>query len=374
MLRLRLASLLPALLSSFLVALLVAPVAQAAPAKMTRKKAMWGPARVDGRSQFKLYRELGVGIWQSTLVWSNIAPRRPENPRDPDDPAYAWPADVDFGYREAGRHGMRVLLMAIRTPSWANGGKDGRHPPGDVRDYADFLEAAARRYPAVRHWMVWGEPHRHPNYELPLTPPGRDVREGLDDNQKSVVRGYAKLVDASYVRLKRLSRRNLVIGGNTTTSGDLTPFDWIRNMTLDNGRPPRMDMVGHNPFGTREPDLRKNQIEYGTADFSDLDLFMGWVDRYLSRKGSRRRLPIFISEWNAPTKSGYEFNYHVTPRTQAKWIRTALRLTRRTRRIYTLGWHSLYDLGPRADGQYSYTGLLSSSGRRKPGFYAFKRN
>ena len=372
----RLSTLRPLLLAltvTVLVPGLAAPAAEAKPAKKTLKKAMWGPAFKGGKSQFPIYRDLGVGIWQTGLFWADVAATRPADPTNPNDPAYTWPAELDDGYREAQRYGIKVLLLVMRTPSWANGGRDDRNPPTKASDYADFMEAASKRYPAVRHWMVWGEPHRAPNFEFPLTPGDRDPRKGLDRAQRAVVSRYAGLVDATYVRLKKRSKRNLIIGGNTTTSGDLTPFDWIKNLKLRNGKPPRMDMVGHNPFGTRKPDLRKKPLKYGTADFSDLDTYKGWTDRFLRRSGRNKRLKIFISEYNAPTRSGFEFNYFVTPRTQASWARAALTITRSRPWIATLGWQSLYDIGPVGANKFSYTGLISLDGKKKPGYTAFKR-
>ena len=103
-------------------------------------------------------------------------------------------------------------------------------------------------------------------------------------------------------------------------------------------------MFGHNPFGTRRPDLRKDQILAGTADFSDLDVFVPWIDRWLHRRGRNRRLPIFISEYTAPTDvPSYEFPYYLTRRAQAQWLAAGLRIARRWSRIYTFGWIGLRD-------------------------------
>ena len=45
------------------LASLALPVsANAAP---SRKKSIWGPATVNGQSQFPIYRNLGAGIWQN---------------------------------------------------------------------------------------------------------------------------------------------------------------------------------------------------------------------------------------------------------------------------------------------------------------------
>ena len=60
-----------------LVALLVLALPAVAGAAPSRKKAIWGPATVNGRSQFPIYRDLGVGIWQNRINWSKVAPTRP---------------------------------------------------------------------------------------------------------------------------------------------------------------------------------------------------------------------------------------------------------------------------------------------------------
>ncbi len=84
---------------------------------------MWGPATVDGVSQFPIYAELGVGIWQTNLSWDAVATRRPARPADPADPAYAWPAELDAAIADAATHGIAVSLLVMGTPGWANGGR-----------------------------------------------------------------------------------------------------------------------------------------------------------------------------------------------------------------------------------------------------------
>jgi hypothetical protein len=65
------------------------------------------------------------------------------------------------------------------------------------------------------------------------------------------------MLDASYGALKRANRHNIVIGGDTWTGGEISPLNFIRAMRLPNGRRPRMDLYGHNPFTARSPNLRK---------------------------------------------------------------------------------------------------------------------
>ena len=54
-------------------------------------------------------------------------------------------------------------------------------------------------------------------------------------------------------------------------------------------------------------------------------------------------------------------------------MRDVLRIVRATPRIATLGWLSLVDDPPRADGLEVNRGLIDQQGRRKPAFRAFRR-
>jgi hypothetical protein len=348
----------------FAVALLVpAPAGAVTP---TRKKAIWGPIVRDGVSQFPIYRDLGVGVFETNLVWADVARTRPAHPRDPADPAYVWPAQLDTAAIEGARYGIRICLQISRTPSWANGGRSTRWAPSAPGDLADFAAAASRRYPTVRLWMIWGEPTKPKNFQPLRSDHGRPLSgKGLRGPHT-----YARMLDASYAALKSVSRKNLVIGGNSWTAGVVSPQRWIEALRLPNGRPPRMDMYGQNPFSARSPDLKGNPLGNGYADFADLDTLAGWVDRNLGRK---RRLKLFLSEYTLPTgHANFEFNFHVTERRQASWLRQALRESRAWSRIYSLGYLGLYDDPLRPDGLQVERGLLRRDGSAKPAYAAFR--
>jgi hypothetical protein len=144
---------------------------------------------------------------------------------------------------------------------------------------------------------------------------------------------YARILDASYGALKRVNRRNLVIGGNTWTGGEVTPLNFIKAMRLPSGRRPRMDLYGHNPFSLRFPNLREGPIAYGYADFSELDALARWLDRYGYRTRQGRRLRLFLSEFTLPTDHrNHEFNFWVTRGVQARWLARAFKIARRWQR------------------------------------------
>jgi hypothetical protein len=311
-------------------------------------------------SQFPIYRDLGVGIYQMQIQWNQVAPTKPSRPVDPNDAAYRWPADIDYAISEAEREGMRVAVQVLYSPSWANGGRSREWAP-KARAFAKFLRAASRRFPSIRHWMIWGEPSRAANFR-PL--PRFEARGP---------RRYAVLLDKAYGALKRESRRNLVIGGNTFTTGDVSPRQFIAGMRLRNGRRPRMDLYGHNPFTRRPPDLRRRPLGFGFADFSDLDTLAGWLDRYFGQPGGRP-IRIFVSEFTVPTDhANYAFNFHESQAVQARWLRRALRISRRYRRIHTFGWYQLYDQPPNAQGNQVNWGLLDWQGQPKPAFQVFRQ-
>jgi hypothetical protein len=342
---------------------LVLAASQANVAGATGEKAIWGPSTRNGNSLFPVYRELGATIYEEDLHWNLIATRRPTHPRDPRDRAYVWPSEITRAVAQAKHYGMQVALQIIGAPRWANGDKPPKWATVDPRLFADFATAAARHYPAAHLWMIWGEPSRSRDFR-PLTPAPPNV--ALDARQKIAPHLYARILDAAYGALKRVSPANLVIGGMTDTAASISPQQWIENMRLPDGKPPRLDMYGHNPFTLRAPNLSNPPSPAGQLDFSDLGRLGQLVDSNLGRPENPRP-KLFLSEWTIPTAIDSEFNFHVEPRVQALWITDGLRIARSDAEIYALGWIHLYDALPQSAG-----GLIEQDGRRKLGFYAFK--
>ena len=341
------------------LSLLVIGPAPALAARPSQKKAIWGPLQINGRSAFPTYRDLGVGVLQQHLNWNDVAARRPKTADNPGDPAYHWPAALDPAVKEGARYGVRLSLLVSGTPPWANGGRDARWRPTKTADFANFMTAAAKRYPGVHLWMIWGEPDKGVNFQ----PSG-----------SKAPRAYAPLLDAAYGALKRVSRRNLVIGGNSWTVGTPVVRTWIHGLRLPSGKPPRMDLYGHNPYTVRRPKLSSPPLSNGKADFSDLDTLVKWIDRDLGRTPSGKPIRVFISELSFPTGHANNiFNFHVSERVQSEWLTDALRITRNWSRIYTFGYFTLVDQPANSAGDQAETGLIRRDGSRKPAYYAYRR-
>src|SRR3954447_17660931 len=107
-----------ALLPTILLVLVAIPTTTAH-AAVTTKKAIWGPVEIDSQSQFPVYRELGAGIYQTTLDWSEVASLKPLDATDVDDPSYEWPDEIDTAISEAKGQGISVALTLTGTPSWS---------------------------------------------------------------------------------------------------------------------------------------------------------------------------------------------------------------------------------------------------------------
>jgi hypothetical protein len=397
----------------FLVAAALAAAASPAQAGSGFLKGVWGPikfppgeAGCDGPqrcSAMPLYQQLGADVFEYQLQWNQIAPTRPANPRNPSDSAYKWPPEFTFAVNEAAARGMRVAFLIKGSPPWANGGKSWNWAP-NTGDYADFVYAAARKFPSVRMWQIWGEPTRQNNF----------MPQGQEGAQL-----YARLLDASYFVLKGLNQNNIVIGGSTFFGGYTRPPLWIQYMRLPNGLPPHMDWYGHNPFEQRFPDISAGPIKEFRG-LSDLDTLWREVKaayskrvraripkrcrtdrgfarshrRYClrlkcSRKRYRRSHPrrcfrkrwvygtghptkLWLSEWSIQTDHGsYVFPYYVSRAEQVQYLKAAFALARSLPYVQGMGWYQLIDYPP--SGNSPTWGLLEYDGDRKPVFGAYQQ-
>jgi hypothetical protein len=350
-------------LAAALAALFLVP--GAAQAKFL--KSIWGPyelpagtAACPGKvncSPFPIYEELGVDVVQFQLHWDLVAPTRPAEPRNPDDPAYNW-SEVDRFVERGRAAGIEMAALLDRAPGWANGARPPIWAPKNPKNFADFAYAVSKRYPEIHRWMIWGEPSRKENF--------RPLRA----NQPRGARVYAKILDASYAALKRANRANIVIGGMTLNGGTLKPPQWIKYMKLPNGRPPRMDQWGDNPFDARYPHLADDPIGRYRG-FNDIDTLHEEIARDYKR-GHRRVPKLWLSEWTIVSDRPLQLfsNFYVTRKGQAQRLRATFRIARRTPYVAGLGWFTLMDEKTSEGG--AGWGLLDSNGVPKPSFVAYR--
>ncbi|MFL5857291.1 MAG: hypothetical protein ACJ77L_11180 [Solirubrobacteraceae bacterium] len=350
------------LLLAALACLLTTAAAPALADAATVRKAFWAQPE-----QFPTLQELGVDIVEASLDWSQVAPTRPADATNPNDPAYHWPRAVEGDVPQAQAYGMAQTLMISKTPEWASGNPDPRFPPTSTSDFTDFLIAVSRRYPSVRHWMIWSEACSHTRFQ-PITLQG--LGTPVTSDARFQPRPYAQLLDASYVTLKGLSRRNVVIGGSTWAVCDIRPIDWAHYLKMPNGRRPRMDMWGHNPFVVYPP--RKVPEKWKVSDIYRLSELQDAIDHYFG-KPHHKKIRLFLSEFEMPTGPDQDIPIHTSEGGQARFVKQAFQQARKVG-AYALGWLYLQDQPVPAGGtEGKFGGLLRPDGTRKPAFDVFRR-
>jgi hypothetical protein len=335
-----------------------------APSAGAAQKSIWGPvgpSAACGASCFPFYAQLGVDNVQFQIPWDTVARSRPANPRDPDDPAYRWPAFGDFMVQQAAQYGISLGVLVQGTPSWANGGQSRAWAPANPRDYADFMFAISKRYPSVHNWMIWGEPNYGANFQ-PMPPKSR-----------LGPRTYAKLLNLAYGALKKASRKNVVIGGMTLNGGGpvSTPdfVKWLRVGKGRKARPPRMDLWGHNPFDGRLPNIKKKP-RGKFRGLNDIDTLHREIQRAYRSRGRTPRL--WLSEWTVLSEPSPNLfgGFYVSPTEQATYISRAYKMVRKLKYVKTLGWYRLEDEANSGTVGAAW-GLLTDSGATKPSFNAY---
>jgi len=316
---------------------------------------IWGPNYLPNRlSAFPVYHRLGVNVYEMDLDWALAAPRRPANPRNPADPAYHWPPWFKFVMQQAAQYRISVSLLVQDSPGWANGHRAETWAPNNA-DYANFLIAAARKYPAVHHWMIWGEPDRPGNFQP------------MPANSPVGPRRYATLLNAAYGALKSVSRNEIVIGGDTETAGLVLPGDFLRWMRLPNGKPPRLDYFGHDPYSRRFPERGEPQ----DVNFLDID-DIATLERDL-RQTYDRTIPLWLAEYSISTNhANRAFTFYVSRPEQAKWLTAAFKLVNSYDFVAGLGWYDLLDQAPPGPEALT-TGLMTYNEQPKPAFYAYAK-
>ncbi len=113
-------------------------------------------------------RATGVTVTRVDVAWADVAPNRPDDPANPDDPAYVW-TRTDAIFDGLRQREIRAIVVFSASPGWANGGR-GREWAPDAAAFGDFVRAVVTRYDEDRADIIavepWNEPN-NPGYLMP---------------------------------------------------------------------------------------------------------------------------------------------------------------------------------------------------------------
>jgi Cellulase (glycosyl hydrolase family 5) len=304
----------------------------------------------------------GASVIHTTASWAGMAPTKPANPLDGDDPAYKL-TDLDDLVANAAANNMRVMLNITATPKWANGGKTPNTMPRRLGDLTAFARMLATRYNghnghgAVSLFSVWNEP----NLQLFLTPQFAGKKIVGPAN-------YAKLYKAAYAGIKAGNSSAKVAIGETSargrdkplsgTSASIAPGTFARLLGQVPGL--RFDAWAHHPYPTSPnlPPLQK--VRYPNVTLSTFPQFENTL-----KTSFHRVVPIWITEYGHETKPGEP--HGVTTARQAAWAKQALTIARNDPQVQMFIWFTFRD----SSGNPWQSGLELPSGAHKPAFNTF---
>jgi hypothetical protein len=319
----------------------------------------WSPTRADNLREAAAD---GASVIHTTAAWPSLAPTKPSNAANGDDPAYRL-ADLDDLVNQASLNGLRVMVNVTGTPKWANGGKAPNVMPKRLADLTTFTRMLATRYNgktghgSVDLWSVWNEP----NLQLFLTPQFIGKRIVGPAN-------YAKLFKAAYAGIKKGDPAAKVAIGETSARGrdkplagisaSIAPGTFARLLAQQKGL--KFDAWAHHPYPT-SPNLPPMQkVRYPNVTLSTLPTFEVDLKKYFHRS-----VPIWITEYGHETKPAQPNG--VTPAKQAAYAKQALTIAKNDPNVQMFIWFVFRD----SSGNPWHSGLFSANGAKKPAYAQF---
>ena len=325
--------------------------------------------RDDRLAVFDLAQQAGAGIVRTTVYWSRVAETRPANAANPFDPAYRFD-DLDEFVRNAGLHGMEVMLTIWGTPTWANGGKGQNYAPTNSNDMKNFARAVAARYsgrfngyPFVRYYTVWNESNL-----------GQFLSPQYDSKGKPTAPAiYAKLFRAAYSGIK-LGNKNALVGVGETSARGRDHFLGKKGTQetespgkfaelLSQQKPLlKFDAWSHHPYPVSIAGKPLAQVRWPNVTLAQLPRF----EKSLSQWFHRKDLPIWITEYAHQTSP--EVPKGVSYAQQAAYLKQAINYAAKDPRVEMFIWFILRD-DPTSAWQ---SGIVQRDGTKKPSFAAFQ--
>jgi hypothetical protein len=306
----------------------------------------------------------GATVIHTNANWASIAPTRPSDPSNGDDPAYVI-SDLDQLVAAAPQYGLRVYVTIVGTPKWANGGTTPNHMPKHLSDLTTFARMLATRYDGfhghgtVAMWSAWNEP----NLSLFLTPQysgKKIVSPGL----------YAKLYKAVYAGVKAGNPSSAIAIGETSPEGRDKPL----------GKKGQSESVSPGTFATLLAKTKGLHFQawaqhpyptspkgkaLGKARFPNVNLTQLPTFEKLLKKLFHQEVPIWITEYGHQTRPAQP--HGVTYAQQATYAKQALAYARADRDVQMFVWFTFRD----SPGNPWKSGIEQPSGAHKSSFGPF---
>src|SRR6187200_694456 len=281
-------------------------------------------------------------ILRTLVTWANIAPTKPANAANSNDPAYNF-NDLDDFVRNAQAQDAEVLMTVWGTPKWANGGKTPNFLPTSMSSFQNFTKALASRYsgrtpglPFVRFYGIWNEWNLGQFLSPQFNASGKIVSPAA----------YAKLAAAGYAGIKAGSPKALVAIGETSSNGkdkpkqgstDSTTPGTFAKLVAQANKKLKFDAWAQHPYPVPVSQGPAQKVRYPNVAFSTMKQFEKDLDKWFGRKN----IPVWITEYGNETKPGEPKG--VTEAQQAAYVPQAIAFAKKDPRIPMFVWFVFRD-------------------------------
>lgn len=328
---------------------------------------------------------LGVDALRLELHWSEAAPaanssRRPHfNATEPS--SYNWGQNPAIVY-EAQKLGWPVLLTVTGSvPKWATAARRDMVTRPDDKFFEEFMTAVGKRFGnQVTYWALWNEPNipgwLSPQFNTNGTPASPRLYRGLFEA------GYAGLQAAGVSSPKVLFGETAPFGVDSIRRGEsvnqeMSPLTFMREALCLNSHyrkaptcsPLPIYGYGMHPYtypaleSTGYRPANPDQVTIGT-----LSRLSNAIDKAAAAHAIPRRVPIFITEFGVETKPN---PLGVTYSEQVEYDAVSEQIAWSDPGVVSFSQYLLADEPPHGREKGYRTGLETSSGSRKPLYYAF---
>ena len=306
----------------------------------------------------------GASVLHTTANWATIAPTKPANAANGDDPAYRL-GDLDALVDGAGRYGLRVMIDITGSPKWANGNHTPNYLPKSTSTFATFARMLATRYDgshghgAVALYAIWNEP----NLQQFLYPQFKGSTNVIVSPAN-----YGKLFKAAYSAIKAANPLAKVAAGETSAQGrdknvghasqTVAPATFARLLAKVPGI--KFDAWAHHPYPTARTAKPLEKVRYPNVTLSTLPTF----EKDL-KKWYHRAVPVWITEYGHETKPAQPKG--VTLAQQSAYLKQAFTIARNDPNVQMFLWFTFRD----SAGNPWKSGIENANGTKKPSYASY---
>ena len=325
---------------------------------------LWGSDKAD--RDLGLAKEAGFRWFKQSIEWRYVEPHVKGT--------YEF-NEPDRLLGIAAQLGLKLLARVDNQPAWAR--KDLKlpdvGPPDNIQDYADFLNALAKRYKGkIQAYQIWNEPNL--------------AREW--GNQPPNPVQYVALLKAAYQAIKAEDPDAQIISAGlapTTASGAIAmPDIEFINQMYKAGGGTYFDLLGAHGAGYKAPpevspdDVAKDsQLNHGEGAAGRIYCFrhVEEVRKVMVDNGdTAKRLAILELGWTVDPRPTSPYKWHaVTEQQQADYLVGAYKWAKANWQPWIGVMSAIYVASPTwtPDDEEYYWSITLPNGTVRPAFAAF---